>query len=73
MGPEGLGPLSEARIYLALSRLGNPTAADVVALDSTLIQVHCCSLNLSLHFSTVRAIQVHAFDTASFSEEEGGN
>lgn len=39
MGQEGLGPLSEARIYLALSRMSDPTAADVAALDSTLLQV----------------------------------
>lgn len=39
IGPEALGPLSEAQIYLALSRLSHPTVSGIQALEPTFIGV----------------------------------
>ena len=47
MGSEGAGPLSEARIYLALSTLTQPSTSDVESLEPLLLEV--CSLSSSLH------------------------
>ena len=68
MGAEGVGPLSEARIYLSLSRLADPTAADVAALDSTLLQVQSYTLHLVLHLSHLKSISGFGRQTPAWAE-----